>query len=100
MRTSAQKSQKTSGGLGDLQVDNWQENGGKIGIGTLHSVSCHLQGSNWGSVGLGKYSQYNMSSFHLVARPQDLQEQRWNYENRRYYSEDLRDGSLYLFRIG
>ncbi len=45
MQTSAQKSQKTSGGLGNLYVDNWQENGersGKIRMSILHLVSRHL----------------------------------------------------------
>ncbi len=53
METSAQKSQKTSSGLGKLYVYD-RENGGKIGTSILHLVSRHLQGSDWGPAGLKK----------------------------------------------
>ncbi len=72
MQTSTEKSQKTSGGLGNLYVDDWQENRGTIGIGTLHLVSRYLQKLDQGPVGLKKQSQCNESSFCLLARPQDL----------------------------
>ncbi len=39
MLTSLPKSQKTSGGLGDLYVNNWQENGGIIEMNILYSIS-------------------------------------------------------------
>ncbi len=75
MQISVSKSQKTSGGLGDLHVDDW-ENRRKIGIGTLYVISRHLQGSNWGLAELKKRSQYNESSFCSPARPQDSKDQR------------------------
>ncbi len=56
MQTSAQKSQKTSGGLGNLYVDDWQENGGRMGMDTLHLVFRHLQRLDWGPIGLKKRS--------------------------------------------
>ncbi len=43
MPTSAPKSQKIIGGLGDLHVNNWQENKGKISTITLHLVSRDFQ---------------------------------------------------------
>ncbi len=54
MPPSAQTSQKTSGGLGDLHVDDWQENGGRVWAGTLHSVSRYFQGLDRGSARLKK----------------------------------------------
>lgn len=38
MPTSALKNQKTSDGLDDLYVDDWNENGGRIGMGILYLV--------------------------------------------------------------
>ncbi len=55
MPPSAQTSQKTSGGLGDLHVDDWQENG-ETRIGTLHLVFRHFQGLNQDLAGLRKRS--------------------------------------------
>ena len=37
MQTNALKSRKTSNGLGNFYVNDW-ENGGKIGMGTLYVV--------------------------------------------------------------
>lgn len=34
----SQKIQKNSGGFGNLHINAWHENGGKIGIGTLYLV--------------------------------------------------------------
>ena len=42
MQANTPKSQKTSGSLGDLNVNDQQENGGKIGMGTLYLVFRHL----------------------------------------------------------
>ena len=47
IQTSIQKSEKTSDDLGNLHVDNGQENGErKIGIGTLYLEFRHFQGLN------------------------------------------------------
>ncbi len=97
MQTSAQKSQKTIGGLGNLHLDGGKNRG--IRTGSLHLVSHHLQGSDRGPAGLKKRSQSNESSFRAVARPQDLQDQRWSSEDRRHYSGDLRDDSFHLFCV-
>ncbi len=40
--TKCPDKQKTSGSLGNLHVNDWQENGGRIGLGILYLVSCHL----------------------------------------------------------
>ncbi len=40
MQINAPESQKTSGGLGDLHVNDWEN--GEIGIGTLYLVSRQL----------------------------------------------------------
>ncbi len=45
MLISTPKSQKTSGGLGNFHVNDW-ESGGKIRTGILHLVSRLLQGSD------------------------------------------------------
>ncbi len=52
----AKISQKTSGGFGNLYIDDKQENGGRIGIGILYSVSHHLQKSDRVPAGLRKRS--------------------------------------------
>ena len=57
------KSQKTSGNLGNLHVNDWQKNEKKIKTGTLHLVFPHFERSNWGLIGLKKQSQCNESSF-------------------------------------
>ncbi len=75
MPLSVQTSQKTSGGLGDLHVNDWQENGG-IRVGTLHLVSCYFQGPDWGPAGLRKWSQCNESGFRAIAMSQDPQNKR------------------------
>ncbi len=75
MQTSVQKSQKTSGGLGNFYVNDWQENGGRIrriGTSTLYLVFRHLQRSDWGPARLKKRSQCNESSFRSIAKSQDL----------------------------
>ena len=46
MQVNAPKNQKTSGGFGDLYVNDWQENREKIGIGTLYLIFRHLQWSD------------------------------------------------------
>ncbi len=79
MLTSAQKSQKTSGDLGGLHVDDWEN--GKIGTGILYSVPCYLQGPDRGPARLRKRSQCNDSGFCVAARPQDLQDQHWSSED-------------------
>ena len=40
MQTSALTSQKTSDGLGNLYVSDWEE--GRIKAGTLYLVSCYF----------------------------------------------------------
>ncbi len=45
MLTGTPKSQKTSSGLNDLLVNN-RENGGRIGMDTLYSISRHFQRLN------------------------------------------------------
>ncbi len=54
MPPSVQTTQKTSGGLGNLYVDDWQENGGRTRAGTLHLVSRYFQGLDRGPAGLRK----------------------------------------------
>ncbi len=63
MPTSALKSQKISGGLGNLNINDSQENGGRIETCILYLIFCHLQGSDWGPTRLGKRSQCNQPSF-------------------------------------
>ncbi len=75
MPTSFSKSQKTSGGLGDLYVDDWKENKRRIGIGTLYLILHHLQRLNWGSIRFKKQNQCNKSSFCFSARPQSTKNQ-------------------------
>ncbi len=70
MLPSVKTSQKTSGGLGDLHVDDWQENKGTR-VGALHLVSCYFQEIDRGPARLGKQSQYNELSFGIVTRPQN-----------------------------
>lgn len=48
MLISALKSLKTSGGLGNLYVDDWKENGRRIETNTLHLVFCNFQSSDRG----------------------------------------------------
>ncbi len=98
MQINVPKRRKTSDSLGGLHVDDW-ENGG-IGMDILYLISRHLQRPDWGPAELKKRSQCNESSFRIAARPQDLQDQRWSSEDWQHYSEDLRNGSLYLFRVG
>ena len=45
MQTSALKSQKTSSGLDNFHVNDW-EKGGKIRMDTLYLVSRYFQGSD------------------------------------------------------
>ena len=71
MQTNTLKSQKTSSGLGNFHVNNWEDRR-KIRTNTLYLVSYHLQRSNQGPAGFKKQSQYNESSFCLLTRPQDL----------------------------
>ncbi len=99
MPTSALKSEKTSGGLSKRQVNNWQENGGKIGTDILHLVFHHFQGSDWGLTKLRKQNQCNKPSFCSLVRPQDLKDQCWSLENWQHYSKNLQNSSFYLFRI-
>ena len=99
MPPSVQTSQKTSGSLGNLHVDNKQENG-KTKAGTMHSVSHYFWRPDRGPAGLRKQSQRNKSSFCTVTRPQDPQDQHWNSEDRRYYSGDLQDGSFHFLSVG
>lgn len=54
IQTSAPKSQKTSSSLGKFLVNNWQENGRKIGIDILYLVFCYLQRLDWGPTGFEK----------------------------------------------
>ncbi len=54
MQTSTLTSQKTSGGLGDLHVGDWEQ--GRIRAGTLHLVSHYFQELDWGPAGLRKRS--------------------------------------------
>ncbi len=62
MQKSVTKRQKTSGGLGNLYVDNW-ENKGIIETDILCLVSRHLQGLDWGLAGHRKWNQYNKLNF-------------------------------------
>ncbi len=71
MPTSILKSQKTSNVLGNLHVNDWKENGGRIGMVTLHLISRHLQRSDRGPIRFKKRSQYNEPSFRFLARSQD-----------------------------
>ncbi len=48
MPLSIQTSQKTCGGLDDLHVNFWQENGGKTTAGILHLVSHYFEGPDRG----------------------------------------------------
>ena len=64
MQTSALKSQKTCGGLGNLHTDDWEKKG-KIGTNTLYLISCHFQRSNRGPARLKKRSQHNEQGFCL-----------------------------------
>ena len=54
MQTSVPKSQKTSGGLDNLHVGNWEKGG--IRAGTLHLVSRYFQRSDQGPVELWEQS--------------------------------------------
>ena len=54
MQTNALISQKTSGGLGNLHVSDWEE--GEIRAGILYLVSRYFQGSDLGSARLNKRS--------------------------------------------
>ncbi len=76
MQINTLKSQKTSGGLSNLYVNDWEDKKNKIiRMGTLYLVSCYLQGLDWGPAELKKWSQCNESSFYLSVRPQDLKGQ-------------------------
>ena len=74
MQISTLKSQKTSGGLANLHANDWEEEG-RIGIGILHLVFRHFQGSDQGPAGLKKRSQYKEPSFCPPIGPQDLKNQ-------------------------
>ncbi len=100
MPLSVQTSQKTSGSLSNLHVNDWQENGRRIRADTLHSVSRYFQEPDWGPAGLRKRTQCNKSGFCIAAKPQDPQDQHWSSEDQRHYFEDLQDGSLHLFSVG
>ena len=76
MLTSATKSQKTSDNLGNLHVNDWQENKKRIRIGTLYLVFHDFQRSNRDSIVLKKQIQCNEPSFCLSIRPQNLKNKR------------------------
>ncbi len=78
MPINASKSQKTSGSLGNFYINNRQINEGRIGVGTLYSISRDLQRLDRGLTQLKKQSQYNETSFCLLVRSQDLKEQCWS----------------------
>ena len=54
MQTNIPKSEKISGGLGNLYVGDWKEGGIRADI--LHLVSCYFQRSDQGLVGLKRRS--------------------------------------------
>ena len=99
MQISALKSQKTSGDLSNLYVNDWEKRG-RIRTVILYLVSHHFQRLDWGPTELRKWSQLNEAGFRSLTRPQDLKNQRWSIENWRHYSENLRDSSLYFFYVG
>ena len=73
MQTSALKSQKTSGGLGNLYGNDW-EKGGRIRMITLYLVARHFQRSDRDHARLRKQSQRNEPGFCLLTGAQDLKD--------------------------
>lgn len=70
MLTSATKSQKTSGGLGYLRLNNSKNGEIRIGVGldTLYLVPRDFQRQDRGSTRFKKWSQYNKPDLFLLAR--------------------------------
>lgn len=101
MPTSVPKRQKTTGGLGYLCINDWKNRGTRIRIGTstLYLITCNLQELDWGPAGFKKRDQYNELGICFLARLLDRKNQYSNSENWLHYLKDLRDGSLYLFRV-
>ena len=54
MLTNAPKSHKTNGSLGNLYINNWQENKRRIRMGNLYLIFYNFQRSNKDPTGLKK----------------------------------------------
>ena len=80
MQINIFKSQKTSGDLGNIDVNDW-ENRKKIGVSILHLIFYYLQKLDWGFIKLKNQIQYNESSFCSPAEPQNMKNQYWSSEN-------------------
>lgn len=75
MLTSVLKSQKTSGGLNDLHVNDWKEKKRRVGISTLYSTSRNFQGLNQGPTILKNRCQYNEPRFRFLIKFQNTKNQ-------------------------
>ena len=63
MPTNISKSQKINGSLGNLYVNNWQENGRRIRMNIWYLVFYGLHRENKYLARLKKQSQYNEPTF-------------------------------------